>query len=179
MARALGLNWRRAFFTADARPGNPKPEGRFSQRAFTLMEMIITATVLLILASAVVPMAKNGIKREKELELMRDLREMRMAIDAYKLAADQQKIKPPPPENMGYPESLDILVEGAQANGSLNGKFRFLRRIPVDPFTGRAEWGLRSINDEPKSTSWGGGNVFDVYSLARGGGMNNIPYREW
>lgn len=152
---------------------------RIAQRAFTLMEMIITATVLLILASAVVPMAKNGIRRQKELELRRDLREMRLAIDAYKLAVDQQRIKPPPPENMGYPESLDVLVEGATANGTLSGKIRFLRRVPVDPFTGRPEWGLRSINDEAKSTSWGGGNVFDVYSQARGSGMNNIAYGDW
>ena len=150
-----------------------------AQRAFTLMELIITCTVLLILASAVIPMAKNGIKRQKELELRRDLREMRLAIDAYKLAVEQQKIKPPPVENMGYPESLDILVEGAQANGSLSGKIRFLRRIPVDPFTGHTDWGLRSINDEPTSTSWGGGNVFDVYTQAKGTGMNNISYRDW
>ena len=156
---------------------------RFSKRAaqagFTLFEMIITCTVLLILASAVIPMAQNGLKREKELALRRDLREMRQAIDAYKLAVDQQKIKPPPPENMGYPESLDILVAGAQANGSLNGKIRYLRRIPLDPFSGRAEWGMRSINDEPNSTGWGGGNVFDVYSLAQGTGMNGVAYKEW
>ncbi len=152
---------------------------RIRQRAFTLMELIITCTVLMILASAVIPMAQNGIKRQKELELRRDLREMRMAIDAYKLAVDQQRIKPPPVENMGYPESLDVLVEGAKANGSLSGKIRFLRRIPVDPFTGRAEWGMRSINDEANSTSWGGGNVFDVYSQARGTGMNNIAYSNW
>jgi len=151
----------------------------FAQRAFTLMELIITCTVLMILASAVIPMAQNGIKRQKELELRRDLREMRMAIDAYKLAVDQQRIKPPPIENMGYPESLDVLVDGATANGRLAGKIRFLRRIPVDPFTGRAEWGLRSINDEANSTSWGGGNVFDVYSQARGTGMNNITYSNW
>ena len=152
---------------------------RLAQRAFTLMELIITATVLLILASAVIPMAKNGIRRQKELELRRDLREMRMAIDAYKLAVDQQRIKPPPPENMGYPESLEVLVEGAVANGTLSGKIRFLRRIPVDPFMGRPEWGLRSINDEANSTSWGGGNVFDVYSQAKGSGMNNIAYSDW
>ncbi|MBL0209569.1 MAG: prepilin-type N-terminal cleavage/methylation domain-containing protein [Holophagaceae bacterium] len=152
---------------------------RLAQRAFTLMELIITCTVLLILASAVIPMANNGIRRQKELELRRDLREMRMAIDAYKLAVDQQRIKPPPPENMGYPESLEALVEGAQATGTLSGKIRFLRRIPVDPFTGRAEWGRRSINDEATSTSWGGGNVFDVYSQAKGSGMNNISYSEW
>ncbi len=161
-------------------PKTPRRRGNgMAQRAFTLMELLITCTVLMILASAVIPMAKNGIKRQKELELRRDLREMRMAIDAYKLAVDQQRIKPPPPENMGYPESLDLLVEGAQANGSLTGKIRFLRRVPVDPFTGHSEWGLRSINDEANSTSWGGGNVFDVYSQARGTGMNNIAYSHW
>ena len=152
---------------------------RAAQRAFTLMELIITCTVLMILASAVIPMATNGIKRQKELELRRDLREMRMAIDSYKLAVDQQRIKPPPPENMGYPESLEVLVEGAQASGTLSGKIRFLRRVPVDPFTGRAEWGMRSINDETNSTSWGGGNVFDVYSLAQGSSMTGIPYKDW
>jgi general secretion pathway protein G len=147
-------------------------------RGFTLLEMITTVTVLLILASAVVPMAKNGIRRQKELELRRSLREVRLAIDAYKAQVDQQKIKPPPLENNGYPESLDILVEGAPMMGKTL-KMRFLRRIPVDPFLGKAEWGLRSIADEPDSTSWGGGNVFDLYSMAPGTGMNGIPYRQW
>lgn len=147
-------------------------------RGFTLLEMITTVTVLLILASAVVPMAKNGIRRQKELELRRSLREVRLAIDSYKTMADQQKIKPPPLENNGYPESLEILVEGAPLMGKTL-KMRFLRRIPVDPFLGKAEWGLRSIADEPDSTSWGGGNVFDIYSMAPGTGMNGIPYREW
>ena len=147
-------------------------------RGFTLLEMLVTATVLLILASAVVPMAKNGIKREKEIELRRSLREMRMAIDDYKAKVELRKIKAPPPENNGYPESLDILVEGAPMLNS-TGKVRFLRRIPVDPFTGQTEWGLRSTNDEPNATSWGGGNVFDVYSQARGSGMNGIPYKDW
>ena len=147
-------------------------------RGFTLLEMLVTATVLLILASAVVPMAKNGLKREKEIELRRDLREIRMAIDDYKAKVEAKKIKAPPPENNGYPESLDVLVEGAPMLNS-TGKVRFLRRIPVDPFTGQAEWGLRSTNDEPNSTSWGGGNVFDVYSQAHGSGMNGIPYKDW
>jgi len=142
------------------------------------MEMIITATVLLILASAVVPMAKNGIKRQKELELRRDLREMRYAIDAYKQAVEQQKVKAPPIENAGYPESLDILVEGVPAMGK-TAKVRFLRRIPVDPFTGQQEWGFRSVTDDADSTSWGGSSVFDVYSLSRGTGFNGIPYKKW
>lgn len=148
------------------------------QRGFSLMEMIITATCLLILASAVVPMAKNSMKRQKELELRRSLREIRTAIDNYKQAVDQQKVKAPPPENMGYPESLEILVDGVPAMNS-TATVRFLRRIPVDPITGRAEWGLRSINDELNATSWGGGNVFDVYSQGRGTGFNEVPYRDW
>ena len=147
-------------------------------RGFTLLEMLTTVTVLLILASAVVPMAKNGVRRQKELELRRSLREVRLAIDSYKTQVDQQKIKAPPLENNGYPESLEILVEGAPMMGKTL-KMRFLRRIPVDPVLNKAEWGLRSIADEPDSSSWGGGNVFDLYSLAPGTGMNGIPYREW
>ena len=149
-----------------------------NRRGFTLLEMLVTVTVLMILASAVMPMARNGIRRQKELELRRDLREMRTAIDAYKAAVDQQKIKAPAPENLGYPESLDILVEGVTQTGK-TAKVRFLRRIPVDPFTNKAEWGMRSISDDPTATGWGGGNVYDVYSLAPGTGSNGIPYREW
>ncbi|HJW09516.1 MAG TPA: type II secretion system protein [Holophagaceae bacterium] len=148
-------------------------------RGFTLLELVVTATVLLILASVMVPLAKNGLKREKELELRRDLREMRMAIDAYKAAVDQQKIKAPPLENNGYPSSLDELVEGVSATGSASRKMKFLRRIPVDPFTGKAEWGMRSTSDDPRTTSWGGGHVYDVYSLSQGRGLNGIPYAEW
>jgi len=151
---------------------------RKSQRGFTLLEMLVTATVLLILASAVMPMARNGIRRQRELELRRDLRELRGAIDNYKAMVDQQKIKPPAPENNGYPESLEKLVEGETMTGKTT-KMRFLRRIPVDPFTSKPDWGLRSITDDPASTGWGGGNVYDVYSLAPGTGSNQIPYREW
>ncbi|WP_243302250.1 type II secretion system protein [Geothrix oryzisoli] len=149
------------------------------QTGFTLLELVVTATVLLILASVTIPLARNGLKRQQELELRRDLREMRQAIDEYKKQADQQKIKAPPAEANGYPESLQTLVEGVPAAGSLSKKVRFLRRIPVDPFTGKAEWGLRNTNDDANSTSWGGGHVYDVYSLAPGTGMNGIPYREW
>ena len=146
---------------------------------FTLLEMLVTCTVLVILASAVIPMAKNGIRRERELDLRRDLREMRRAIDDYKAKVDQQKIKPTSVENLGYPESLEILVEGVQMKDKATGKIRFLRRIPVDPFTNKAEWGLRSVTDDPTSTGWGGSNVYDVYSLAPGVGSNGIPYNQW
>ncbi len=152
---------------------------RTRHAGFTLLELIVTATVLMILASVTVPMVKNGLRREKEIELRRDLREMRRAIDAYKQAAEQQKIKAPAPEANFYPESLEMLVEGVPATGNTQRKVRFLRRIPVDPFTGKPEWGLRNSNDDPDSTSWGGGHVYDVYSLAPGKGMNGIPYREW
>ena len=140
--------------------------------------MLVTLTVLIILASAVAPMARNGVRREKELELRRDLREMRLAIDEYKKQVDQQKIKAPPPENYGYPESLEILVEGQTMMGKTT-KMRFLRRIPVDPFTGTADWGKRSITDDPTATGWSGGSVYDVYSLAPGTGSNEIPYKDW
>jgi len=149
------------------------------QGGFTLLELVVTATILVILASVVVPLAKNGLKRQQELELRRDLREMRMAIDEYKKQAEQQKIKAPPADANFYPESLEILVEGVPAAGSASRKVRFLRRIPVDPFTGKAEWGMRSTADDANSTSWGGGHVYDVYSLSQGTGMNGIPYREW
>ncbi len=143
------------------------------------MELVVTATVLLILASAVVPLARNGLKRQQEIELRRCLREMRLAIDDYKKQAEQQKIKAPPADANFYPESLEVLVEGVPATGSVNRKIRFLRRIPVDPITGKVEWGLRNSSDDANSTSWGGSHVYDVYSLSQGTGMNGIPYREW
>ena len=149
------------------------------QDGFTLLELVVTATVLVILASAAVPLARNGLKRQQELELRRDLREMRTAIDDYKRMAEQQKIKAPPVEANFYPESLELLVEGVPATGSASRKIRFLRRIPIDPITGRAEWGLRNSNDDANSSSWGGGHVYDVYSLSQGTGMNGVPYREW
>jgi general secretion pathway protein G len=149
------------------------------QSGFTLLELVVTATVLLILASVTVPLARNGLKRQQELELRRDLREMRQAIDDYRKQAEQQKIKAPPAEANFYPESLEVLVEGVPAAGSISRKVRFLRRIPVDPLTGKAEWGLRNSSDDANSTSWGGGHVYDVYSLSPGRGMNGIPYREW
>jgi len=152
--------------------------GRLGRLGFTLLEMLVTLTVLMILASSVIPMARNGVRREKELELRRDLREMRTAIDLYKSQVDQQKIKAPAPENYGYPESLEKLVEGETMMGKTT-KMRFLRRIPVDPFTGKADWGKRSITDDPSSYGWGGGNVYDVYSLAQGTGSNEIPYKDW
>lgn len=147
-------------------------------RGFTLLEMLVTLTLLAIFASMVRPLVKNQIRRHRELELSRDLREMRRAIDIYKDSVDTKKIEATSLENNGYPKSLEVLVEG-QARLSDGVKLRFLRKIMVDPLTHNSQWGLRSISDSPNSTHWGGGNVYDVYSLAPGIGSNGIPYRDW
>jgi len=145
---------------------------------FTLLELLITLMVLAILTSVAIPVVKNAQRREKEIELYQTLRYMREAIDNYKRAADAGLINPPPSDNFGYPESLQILVDGAPRRNA-GGTVPFLRKIPTDPITGRAEWLLRSIIDEPNTNSWGGGSVFDVHSMAKGTGLNGVPYKEW
>jgi len=145
---------------------------------FTLLELMITLTVLSILSAVAIPIMKNSQRRDKEIELYQTLRQMREAIDNYKKAVDMGVINPPPAENYGYPESLDILVEGAPRRSG-TGSIPFLRKIPIDPIAGRAEWSLRSINDDPTSASWGGGSVFDVRSTAQGVGLNGVPYKDW
>jgi general secretion pathway protein G len=141
----------------------------------TLIELIVAIMILLILTTAALPVARMRIKRDKERELRRDLWEMRDAIDRYKEAADrgafQIKVG-----SEGYPPDLETLVNGVDVNGK---KVRFLRRIPVDPMTGRAEWGLRSLKDDPDSTSWSGDNVFDVYSMSDGTALDGTKYSDW
>jgi len=148
---------------------------RNRERGVTLVELIVTIAILAILAGAAVPLARTTLRREKERELRRDLWEMRDAIDRYKDAADrgafQIKVG-----TEGYPPDLETLVKGIDSNGK---KLRFLRRIPVDPMTGNTEWGMRSMQDEPDSTSWGGQNVFDVYTKAQGTGLDGTKYSEW
>jgi general secretion pathway protein G len=145
---------------------------------FTLLELLITLMVLAILTSVAIPVVKNAQQREKEIELYQTLRYMREAIDNYKRAADAGIINPPPAENFGYPESLEILVDGAPRRTS-GGSIPFLRKIPMDPITGRTEWLLRSLNDDADTSSWGGGSVFDVHSMAKGVGLNGVPYKQW
>ncbi len=148
---------------------------RKQERGLTLVELIVTVTILAILASAAVPLAKFKIKREKERELRRDLWEMRDAIDHYKDAADkgafQTKL-----DSQNYPPDLQTLVDGVEVQTK---KVRFLRRIPVDPMTGKAEWGLRSMKDDPTSDSYSGDSVFDVYSKSLGTGMDGTKYSTW
>jgi len=149
-----------------------------SEFGFTLFELLVTLMVLSILSAVAIPVMKNSRRRDKEIELYQTLRQMREAIDNYKKAADAGIINPPPNDNFGYPESLQILVDGAPRRSGM-GTLPFLRKIPTDPITGRAEWSLRSLSDEPNTNSWGGGSVFDVHSTAKGTGLNGVPYKEW
>lgn len=154
--------------------------GRFgNQSGLTLVELIVAFTILATLTAMAVPMARYKVRREKEKELRISLREIRAAIDKYKDMADQGQLGPQKIDADNYPEKLEVLVEGVRAQGSVDKKIRFLRRLPVDPFTGKAEWGMRSTKDDPKSTSWGGQNVFDVYSKTMEKAADGTPYSEW
>ena len=145
------------------------------QRGFSLVELIIAITIMSILAGAAVPLVRVRVRRDKERELRRDLWEMRDAIDRYKDAADRGAFQIKVGTD-GYPPDLETMVNGVDVQGK---KVRFLRRIPVDPMTGKAEWGLRSNQDEPDSTSWGGQNVFDVYTQSQGTAIDGTKYADW
>ncbi|HVO59176.1 MAG TPA: type II secretion system protein [Dongiaceae bacterium] len=151
-----------------------------SEAGMTLLELIIACTILLIISSMALPIARFTVIREREKELRYDLREMRNAIDKYKDLADQQKIRVEVGSE-GYPPDLDTLVKGVALGGTGAGgkNIRFLRHVPVDPMTGRAEWGMRSVQDDPDSTSWGGSNVFDVYSKSTGIALDGTKYSDW
>ncbi|HUY13126.1 MAG TPA: type II secretion system protein [Terriglobia bacterium] len=148
------------------------------EEAFTLVELIAAMAIMMILASAALPLERIHAQRLREQELRENLREMRSAIDRYKDFSDhgliQVKI-----DTFGYPPDLDTLVKGVTLSGTSNGKYRFLRRIPVDPMTGQAQWGMRSMQDDPDSTSWGGQNLFDVYSLSMATSLDGTPYSSW
>jgi general secretion pathway protein G len=148
------------------------------QSGLTLLELIIAGSIMLILSSAALPVLKFTVIRAKEAELHRDLREMRDAIDRYKDAADLNQIRVQVGSE-GYPPDLDTLVKGVDYGPTAGQKKRFLRRIPVDPMTGRAEWSLRSIQDDPDATSWGGGNVFDVHSTSTATALDGTKYADW
>lgn len=153
-----------------------------SQRGFTFIELLIVTTILLILASTVMPLAQVTSQRQREAELRRSLREMRTALDRFKDAVDQGLIPTTElePANEGYPPDLETLVEGVSAANDASGrKLKFLRRIPVDPMTRDTEWGLRSYQDDPDSTSWGGQNVFDVYTTSEGTALDGTKYKDW
>ena len=149
---------------------------------FTFVELVVVSAILLILASAVLPLAKVTIQRAREVELRRNLREMRTAIDKYKDSVDAGLIGGPDVKqgSEGYPPDLDTLVEGVRvANDASGRKLKFLRRIPVDPMTKSTEWGLRSYQDQADSSSWGGQNVFDVYTKSEGTALDGTKYKDW
>ena len=164
--RARRVPWRRT-------PGH----GR--QRGFSLTELVVVCAILTTLTAVAFPVAKFTIKRQKEMDLRYQLRMMRNAIDEYKRFGDAGLL-PLELGTDGYPSELEQLTEAHNLVGQGPSTIkRFMRRIPIDPMTGEAEWGLRSYQDDPDSGSWGGENVYDVYSLSEGTGLNGIPYSEW
>ncbi len=151
---------------------------RAKESGLSLVELIVSFTILLILTMAVLPLARVRIQREKERQLRYALREMREAVDRYKDAADRGLIQVKAGTE-GYPPDLETLVKGVPIVGQVDKKFRFLRRIPRDPLTNSEEWGLHSMQDDPKSTSWGGQNVFDVYTKSQDKAMDGTKYADW
>jgi general secretion pathway protein G len=144
-------------------------------RGFTMVELLVAMTILMILTAAATPVVHIVIQRNKERELRRDLWQLRDAIDRYKDAADRGSFQVKV-DSQGYPPDLETLVKGVDTNGK---KMRFLRRIPIDPMTGKDEWGLRSMQDDPDSDSWGGQSVFDIYTKSEGTGLDGTKYKTW
>lgn len=144
-----------------------------------LVELIVAFTIMALLTTMAVPLARYRVRRERERDLRHALREIRTAIDKYKDMADYQKIGPIKLGTDGWPEDLNVLVEGVKMTGSVDKKIRFLRRIPRDPMTNSTDWGKRSSQDDPKSTAWGGQNVFDVYTKSMEKAADGTAYSEW
>jgi len=157
----------------------PMLEARRRQRGLTLVELIVAFTIMLLLSTMAVPLARSKLRRERERELRYALREMRQAIDKHKDMADANQLGRLAVEQEGYPKDLDVLVEGITPTGSATKKVRFLRRIPKDPMTGTTDWGKRSVQDDPKVSTWGGQNVFDVYTKSIEKAGDGTPYSEW
>ena len=157
---------------------------RKGEAGFTLVELIVAFTILLVLSTMAVPLARHQVRRQRERDLVADLREMRSAIDRYKDLCDTGKLQAASQEAFCYPTTLESLVDGVPLSNTISGlnqkgKMRFLRRIPKDPMTGEADWGKRSMQDDPTSTSWGGQNVFDVYSKTMDKASDGTAYSEW
>lgn len=155
--------------------------GARTEAGVTYLELVATAAILMILAGAMLPLGKVTVKRTRELELRRALREMRTAIDRYKAAVDQGQIGGSDVKlgSEGYPPELETLVKGVNRVGSIGKKLKFLRRVPSDPITGTSEWGLRCYQDDPDSTSWCGENVWDVYTKSAQKGLDGTAYSTW
>jgi general secretion pathway protein G len=153
-----------------------------SERGYTFIELLVVSAIVIILASAAMPLARVTAIRQREADLRRALREMRTAIDKFKDAADLGQISPLEIKagSEGYPEKLETLVEGVPAANDVTGrKIRFLRRVPIDPMTKSTKWGMRSYQDEPDARSWGGQNVFDVFTTSEGTALDGTNYKDW
>jgi general secretion pathway protein G len=153
------------------------------KKGFTLTELLVTLAIISVMAGVALPMVKIAVKRTKEIQLRRSLRTLREAIDAYKKLADENKFEIDS-DTEGYPPDLEVLVKGVEITETVDGKetikmVKFLRRIPKDPMTNSFEWGLRSYQDDYDTTSWGGENVFDVYTRNEGIALDGSRYREW
>ncbi|HEV2731683.1 MAG TPA: type II secretion system protein [Terriglobales bacterium] len=160
-------------------PLRPTKKGRRgSENGVTLLELVIATGILLVLASAALPVVRLSVQRTKEAQLHKALREIRNAIDHYKDYADRNLIRVEVGSE-GYPADLETLVKPIQIGAGSDRKVRFLRRIPVDPMTGRAEWNMQSVQDDPDSTSKGGNNVFDVHSKSQGTALDGTKYADW
>jgi general secretion pathway protein G len=155
----------------------PRPR-RNSSSGMTLIELVITCAIMIILSTAALPVTRYVMVRKQEAELRYDLRQMRDAIDRYKDLADKNMIQIKTGTE-GYPPDLDTLVKGVSLSGAPDRHMRFLRKIPVDPMTGKHEWGLRSVQDDPDSNSWGGEDVFDVFSTSTGTALDGSKYSGW
>lgn len=149
-----------------------------SAAGMTLLELIVACGILVVLAGTAVPMARVQIKRQREAALRYDELQMRNAIDRYKDAADHNLIRVEVGTE-GYPPDLQTLVDGVQLAGAPDRHVRFLREIPVDPMTGTTDWGLRSVQDDADADSWGGQDVFDVYTKSTGTALDNTKYADW
>ncbi len=144
----------------------------------TLIELIVTMAIISVLAVGIIPLSQVSYKRTKEIELKRNLRIIRKALDKYKLTSDEYKLAKQVSDS-GYPKQLDVLVEGVDLGGEIQFKKKFLRRIPKDPMTEDGQWGLRSYFDEPDSDMWGGQDVYDVYTKSDQTALDGTLYREW
>jgi general secretion pathway protein G len=152
------------------------------ERGYTFIELLVVSAIVMLMASAVMPLARVTATRQREADLHRSLREVRTAIDKYKDAADSQQIASLEVKagSEGYPADLQVLVDGVAIQNDATGrKLKFLRRVPVDPMTHSTEWGMRSYQDEPNATRWGGQNVFDIYTKFEGTALDGTKYRDW